>query len=164
MCLSGSGVGCGACFWGLFGACFGGFSSRRERARGIRRPECWGRPGWRRAGGRGSTIAVRSLRSGLPRRHLRCGLRPLPSDSLGRIDSPRPPARRHPRLRRMKFGRQRGRAVCLACFWGAGFGLEDLAGPPVACRPGGGRWAFGGVGYYGTNDRPTRNCDSLRWL
>jgi peptide/nickel transport system ATP-binding protein len=45
------------------------------------------------AGGgvRGATIAVRSLRSGLPLRHLRCRLRRLPSDSLGRIYTPRAP-------------------------------------------------------------------------
>ncbi|KAG1247415.1 hypothetical protein G6F68_014209 [Rhizopus microsporus] len=47
-------------------------------------------PSRRRPAVRGSTIAVRSLRSGLPRRHLRCCLRQLPSDSLGLIDAPRP--------------------------------------------------------------------------
>jgi len=49
------------------------------------------RPARRGPGVGGATIAVRSLRSGLPRAHPRCRLRRLPSDSAGRSYTPRPP-------------------------------------------------------------------------
>ncbi|CUJ39823.1 Uncharacterised protein [Achromobacter kerstersii] len=75
------------CFVGeAFEGCFVG-TAFRGALRGEAFKRCFvGRsspwPSWLLA----PTIAVRSLRSGLPPRHLRCGLRPLPSDSLGRIE------------------------------------------------------------------------------
>ena len=67
---------------------------------------------------RGAAIAVRSLRSGLPRRHPRCRLRRLPSDSLGLIDAPRIASPRRDRLGWLNLHRRWGGR----CAWRSGHG------------------------------------------
>jgi len=75
---------------------------------------------------RAPTIAVRSLRSGLPRRHLRWRLRRLPSDSLGRIE-----VARHNKAQPRGLRGSRGGALM-------GCGLaQRFAGPAAFGRAGG---------------------------
>ena len=58
----------------------------------------------------------------------------LPTDSLGRIYTPRPPAPPPPRAHDETQPRTSGRSVCLAFWWLSGGGEEGLAGP-AANRP-----------------------------
>ena len=101
----------------------------------------FGRPWRRRPVGRGATIAVRSVRSGLPHRHPRCR---LPAAAFGfpraHLHAPRPTGRRRHGLQRDHFtgaGANRVLGV-LAADRG---GTEDLAGPPKPAA----RAAFFGV-------------------
>jgi hypothetical protein len=85
-----------------------------------------GRPTPRSPWARSPTIAVRSLRSGLPRCHLR------PPSAPFRF--PRAHRRRsHPRCPRRRAARVFGMSRCKTCMQGRG-----SAGPPNCCRPGGG--------------------------
>ena len=94
------------------------------------------RPSRRSPGACGSTIAVRSLRSGLPRRHLRCRLRRLPSDSLRLIDAPRAPGRQPDGLWWLQFHRRRGES-CTCVLVNNFEWWRILRGPLPAGRAGG---------------------------
>ena len=97
-----------------------------------------------RPGVRGSTIAVRSLRSGLPLRHPRCRLRRLPSDSLGRIDSPRTPGHPRARLCQLNHGASRGE-WCAWRFAGGRGRRGGGCGVAKKGRAGGRFWHLGGL-------------------
>jgi len=127
--LDGS-VACWAREGGIFGGRWRGDAGRLTPVRRLGR---WGlgveflrRPARWRPGARGATIAVRSLRSGLPRRHRRCRLRRLPSDSLGLIDAPRTPGRHRTGLEQLKLaGRRDGQRA-----WRS---VGDVPGLEAAC-------------------------------
>ena len=119
-----------------------------------------GRP-WRRSGRRGApTIAVRSVRSGLPPRHLRCRLRRLPSDSLGRIEvAPRLPDRRQglPTFAHVRpLGRSEGRELASP----AGTGCAGSRSRHTRCGASRGA-ALRDVGRRGTREVGRKRCDSL---
>jgi len=86
---------------------------------------------------RGATIAVRSLRSGLPRPHPRCRLRRLPSDSVGRIYTPRAPRPPLRRARVLSALPAAGRVEFFRFLPTVGGREKDLAGPARGGRAGG---------------------------
>ncbi|AKP88132.1 hypothetical protein LMG7053_04257 [Achromobacter ruhlandii] len=99
----------------------------------------FGRPWRRRPAGRGATIAVRSVRSGLPR----CQPR-TPSASYGfpraHLHAPRPAGRRRHGLQRDHFTGAGANRV-LGVLAADRVGTEDLAGPPKPAA----RAAFFGI-------------------
>ena len=99
----------------------------------------FGRPWRRRPAGRGATIAVRSVRSGLPR----CQPR-TPSASYGfpraHLHAPRPTGRRRHGLQRDHFTGAGANRV-LGVLAADRVGTEDLAGPPKPAA----RAAFFGI-------------------
>ncbi len=99
---------------------------------------CWflRRPARRWPGRRGATIAVRSLRSGLPLPHPRGRLRRLPSDSVGLIDAPRLPGHHRAELCQLPLASAGAGGVRRVLF-GACVAPNILRGSPHAGRAGG---------------------------